>query len=177
MKLTAPPLYVVFGPVGHPQADAIMFGLDKEELGRAAAYRLERRSCQGDRPSIFFDEDVSMLKQGYVLAEVINGEISDDVLRGVTTPVHFSPVKLGPGRKIESYRRMLPSFCDVGNAEMLSTGIPECDHDFGLETYGTTFFDSNGKQHACDGDEPDIGRYFNTIGCTRCSAVYAIPQK
>jgi hypothetical protein len=182
MKIKLPNFFVPYGPVGHPAAQAFVSHLneDLEELRGEFHSYLARASIQGNVPTLFFDEELSLEENGYHLLRVVNEEIPDDVLAALPRLAIYTPAAPGtPGRKLESMRKLLPSFYQHLNVEVWEPGKVDCDHDFGLESYAPKFKEAaSGKvlsyeeSWATDVD----GTYYATVFCSRCGAEHALKE-
>lgn len=185
MKVNIKPLFAVYGPHGHHDARVIDTGSEKEYLASKVHRYLAHYCGQGHIPTVFFNEDVSMEKQGYHVLPVINGEIDDSVIAQLPVPRCYQPAAAGePGRKIAELTLFLPSYNNPDEVEVWNEGaVPEgssspCDHDFGLESFALVFRHDSGviyqEEESYDFRE---GEYFNHMTCTRCGAVHAMNQK
>jgi hypothetical protein len=178
------PVFAVYGPVGHAKAEVIEVGSDEAELRSKVHRHLAHYCVQGFIPSMFFNDDVSLEKQGYHVLAVVNGEIDDTLLAGLPVPRFYQPAKAGePGRKITELTAFLPDYNRPENVEVWNEGVvPEgvtgpCDHDFGLESYELMFRHESGQIFAGDAEfDYREGEFFNQMTCTRCGAVHAMNQ-
>jgi hypothetical protein len=179
------PVFAVYGPVGHAKAEVLEVGSHDAELGSKVHQHLARYSVQGFIPSMFFNQDLSLEKQGYHILPVVNGEIDDALLASLPVPRCYQPAKAGePGRRIAELTAFLPDYNHIDDVAVWNEGTPPegstapCDHDFGLESYKLMFRHESGQIFAGD-DEFDYrqGEFFNQMTCTRCGAVHAMSQR
>lgn len=178
MKVPTPKLYVPYGPVGHPEAQ---FHMDFADISSSEAEGefwswLDRHSIQGDAPSMFFRDDLSLAEQGYYMLLVVGGEVSDELMAKLESPRIYTPVKEGePGRKLEEFKAYLPSFTHLEDREVWEAGQEGCDHDIGLESWDVVYKTVDGKKYSMSEsyglDTP--GEYYVTVTCSRCGAKHA----
>lgn len=179
MKVNLKPVFAVYGPVGHPLARVQETGTNPEDLENEYHQHLSKYCLQGNLPSVFFNRDMSLEKQGYHILPVINGEIDFERIRQLPVPRFYAPAKHGePGRTIEEFLNLLPSYNGRGPVAVWKSGKTGCDHDFGLESYATFFRLESGEVVSEDQSYgARKGEYFNTVTCTRCGAVHAMDQQ
>jgi hypothetical protein len=179
------PVFAIYGPVGHAKAEVMEVGSDEAQLRSKVHQYLARYCVQGFIPSMFFNDDMSLEKQGYHVLPVVNGEIDDALLASLPVPRIYQPAKADePGRKIVELRAFLPDYNRPENVEVWNEGtVPEgaaepCDHDFGLESYELMFRHESGQIFTGDAEfDYREGEFFNQMTCTRCGAVHAMNQR
>jgi hypothetical protein len=185
MKVRLPAFYVPYGPVGHPKAQVfshlLSFG-SKEDLEGSFYNYLERDRGQGNSPTMFYQERLSLAENGYHILEVEGDEISDELIAALPVPAIYVPMPHGsPGRKLADLMRYLPNYFKLGTEEVWEPGVAGCDHDFNLVSYEVmfkcqwtdekfTYEDTYGSDFNRD------GRYYGTLKCSRCGEVHALPE-
>lgn len=185
MKVNLPKFHVPFGPVGHPQAQAfthlLSFG-DKGDLIGSFGNYLERYRSQGHVPTLFYQERLSLAENGYHILEVVNGEISDEVIAALPVPAIYVPMPIGtPGRKLADLMRYLPGYYKLGTEETWKRGAENCDHDFNLTSYEVLFKcewtgETFSYEATYSSDFNRSGKFYGTLKCGRCGEVHALPE-
>lgn len=179
MKVTVPPVFALFGPVGHPLAAVQL--LSTEELVRERAYStLSRRSGQGNIPTVFFCTHESVEAQGYHVVPVVNEEIDDALLKGLPIPGCYAPAPPGaPVRSLADFKELLPSFINLAISECWNQGDAGCEHDFGLEGVALKYRLMNGELLGADLIYPETGpgEFFYESKCSRCACTQAYPEQ
>jgi hypothetical protein len=185
MKVRLPPFYVPYGPGRHPRATVfphlLSYG-DKGDLEGSFQNFLERNSGQGEAPTMFYQERLSLAENGYHVLQVVGDEISDELIATLPVPAIYLPLPTdAPGRKLADLERYLPSYFKLGTEEIWEPGLVGCDHDFNLVSYAVMFkCECTGEKFNYEdtyrSDFNREGKYYGTLKCSRCGEVHALPE-
>ena len=176
--------YVPYGPVGHPEAGPIthLLGNYRDDVEREAYSYLSRNSSQNNVPTVFFDDNISLADNGYFILEVNGDEISDAELFSLPKPKMFVPeTASNPGRKLQNFKKNIPSFYHHFDFEVWNEGTAGCDHDFGLESYKNVYKNKWLDTIVTEEESYEMGAddlsYHISVTCSRCGAVHAMEER
>lgn len=185
LTLNRPTTFIPYGPLGHPAAK---FFFDAEsETENLAAFRFYHP--QKPRIGNEIREDFAKLTRnalalnGFFILEVQDGKISAEQAAKMTMPARFVPALPGaPGRKVEHFKHTVPGYFQHYTYEPFTSGSPDCDHDFGVESAAYVFkVTETGEQLSMaelrsNPSMADRGHIYLTVKCTRCGDVHGIKQ-
>lgn len=164
MKIPMPQLYAVFGPVGLPYARVVAVGLDEHDTKRQAVLRLEDEKRMQVPEAIPFDPTQSLPINGYLVGPVTAaGELKPS--EAVRVPGWFRPAASNsPGRALSDFPHWESPYLNKAAGRFFVEGDADCDHDFGLERHTFSY-------------DAQVGGHVHKFVCTRCAAVYGIPEQ